>query len=41
MQQYSVLNNLSTDLGPYVDEWYAVDLTYFCKLMGSYELIQI
>jgi len=34
-------NNLSTHLGHYVDKWYAVDLIYFCMLMGSYELIQI
>lgn len=41
MQQYSVLNNLCIDLGHCVNEWYAVDLIYFCVLMGSYELIQI
>jgi hypothetical protein len=41
MQQYIVLNNLSTELGHYADKWYAVDLIDFFMLMGSYELIQI
>ena len=38
MEQYSVLNNFSIDLGHCVDELYTVDFIYLCMLIGSYEL---